>query len=214
MAEYYDVVAVDPPGTGKSDKPHAPVSTCRVVERLVAFMDAKGIACPPDGRLAGRPVRADDRHGSSYRAGKLVLMGSAERGRYGPLLDLGIRLFWFDALGRGSCPPQLPTIFHASWAATGRWFGRSLSIRWRSWQWVCVCRPGSGRVAHAHSIFYTHLRPRMHEVHQPVLLVWGEHDRIHLPSEARYFARHTCRTMAGHLPHTAHEVVLDEPGLL
>lgn len=214
LAERYHVVAVDPPGTGKSDKPDVSYELSWVVERLVAFMDAKGIrrAHLMGGSLGGQfalMIAMDH----PDRADKLVLMGSCGAWpRTGPLLDLAIRLFWFDAIGLDHVRRNWPTIFHDIVGSDGpvvqRIFEYQMAVRAVETEYAAEGRAASRMLR---SIFYTNLRPRMHEVQRPVLLVWGEHDRIHLLSEAKYFARHLPNSRLVVVPDTAHEVILDEP---
>ncbi len=77
LASQYHVVALDPPGFGKSDKPDASYELNWIVDRVVDFMDAKGLqrVTVIGGSLGGHlGLLLALKH--PERVSKLVLMGS------------------------------------------------------------------------------------------------------------------------------------------
>jgi pimeloyl-ACP methyl ester carboxylesterase len=100
LAEHFHVVALDPPGFGKSGKPDATYELPWINQRILAFLDAKQIeqASIIGGSMGGHlglllaldhPERVD----------KLVMMGAT--GAWpppAPLLDMGIKLLWNEWL--------------------------------------------------------------------------------------------------------------------
>lgn len=214
LAKHFRVVAVDPPGFGKSDKPEASYELKWIAERIVAFMDAKGITrAHLMGASLGGQFALMLAMDHPQRVGKLVLMGSC--GSWpppGPIIDAGIRLFWNDAVATDHMRRNWPKIFRDITGSDGPivrgLLEYQMALRASGKEYAAEGRASSRALR---SIFYTNLRPRLSEVRQPVLLVWGEKDKIHLLSEACYFRGHLPDARLVILPNEKHQVILEQP---
>lgn len=213
LAAQYHVVAFDLPGCGKSDKPDASYELSWIVDRVVDFMDAKGLdrTAIVGGSLGGHlGLMLALKH--PERVSKLVLMGSV--GDWAPptgLVDFALKNLWNEALCidvlRERWPefyakmfkyrtPPVERIFryqmalranHSAYAAEGRTFSRALR-----------------------SIFYSSVRDRLGEITCPVLLVWGQEDTIHPPAAGKYFRDHLKDARLVIVPDSGHEVMVDQ----
>ncbi len=214
LAEHYHVVAFDPPGFGKSDKPEASYELAWITERIRAFMDAKNIprATLMGGSLGGQlGLLLALEH--PERVERLVLMGSS--GAWtptGPLLNLGIRLGWSDGIVTDHLRRNWPHTFrsivkHDTPVAQGL-LRYQMAVRANDDLYAPEGRAASRALR---SIFYTYCRERLPEVRVPVLLIWGQADVMHPLREALYFYRHLPNARLVIAPRTSHEVMLDEP---
>ena len=214
LAEHFRVVAVDPPGMGKSDKPDAGYELPWIVRQIEAFMQAKGIerAHVMGGSLGGHlalllalqhPERVD----------RMVLMGSC--GAWpepGPLLDLGIRLLWNDPMVIDHLRRNWPTIF-ADIVLSDTPVSREL-LRYQMAvraNLMAYWPEGQATSRALRSIFYNTCRGCMERITTPVLLIWGDDDRVHLLEEGQYMAAHLPDATLLIVPQSGHEVMLDQP---
>jgi abhydrolase domain-containing protein 6 len=214
LSKQHRVVAVDPPGFGKSDKPDVPYDLDWIAERVVAFMDRIQLrrATLMGGSLGGHlAVLIAIKHPD--RVSRLVLMGSCGAWpRTGPLAELGLLVLWHDPIVIDHLRRYWPNIY---WDIVGkhtpvsdrlfRYQMAQRAVRELYWD--------EGRAASRSlkSIFHTYTRPQIPEIQQPTLLIWGEHDRIHLLSEGLYFREHLPNSRLVVVPDSAHEVMLDRP---
>jgi pimeloyl-ACP methyl ester carboxylesterase len=176
LAEHCHVVALDPPGFGKSDKPDASYDLAWLRDRILAFMDARGIrrASLIGGSLGGqlalmvameRPECVD----------KLVLMGSS--GGWPPpgfLLAGGLRVFWNDALVTDHLRRNWPDIYHKMFIrqtpVTQVWFRYEMAVRADPARFGPEGRAASRALL---SIFFHSCLGRLAGLRQPTLLIWG-----------------------------------------
>jgi len=215
LAAQYHVVAVDPPGFGKSDKPNASYELAWIVDQVVVFMDAKGIhqASVIGGSMGGHLALLMALNHPDH-VSKLVLMGSV--GDWEPpgiFLDATIRLLWNDTLAtnflRERWPEIFPKMFHAPTPLTDRIFRYDMALRARGSRYAPQGRAASRAFR---SILYSSCRERLKDVPQPTLLIWGEGDAIHpAPGTATYFREHLPNARLVVVPEAAHEVMVDQP---
>jgi pimeloyl-ACP methyl ester carboxylesterase len=214
LARHYHVVAMDPPGFGKSDKPDLHYSLKWITRQIVDFMDVKQIehATLMGGSLGGhlallvaleQPQRVD----------RLILMGSCGAWPEPSIFTiLGLVTLWQDPLVvdhlRRNWPKIYWDIVGSDGAVAERIFKYQMAMRADLKQFWPEGRAASRSLK---SIFFNSTRGRMDEIRQPTLLVWGEEDRIHLLSEGFYFRRHLPDARMVIVPDSAHEVILDQP---
>jgi pimeloyl-ACP methyl ester carboxylesterase len=215
LAKRYHVIAIDPPGFGKSDKPEVAYDLSWLCDQIVAFMDAKEIhhASFIGGSLGGQlamlialshPERVDS----------LVLMGSS--GAWpapGFLLAGALVVFWNDAVVvdhmRRNWPQTFRKMFLQDGPVVQRLFHYQMSMRANI---RAYWREGRASSRSLRSIFFHSCLMRLREVRRPVLLVWGEHDQIHLGSEALALRAGLPDSRLVVVPDAGHEVMLDQPG--
>lgn len=215
LAEEHHVVALDPPGIGKSAKPaDASYELPWLADHVVGFMDAMEIeratlvGASLGGHLAllialDRPERVD----------RMVLMGAC--GSWpppGPLLDLAIHILWNDVLFTDHIRRNWPTIFRtivsSDHDAAQAIFEYQMAHRANREAFIPEGRSAS-RIMR--SIFYNSCRGRVSEIDIPVLLVWGEFDEIHPLREGLYLRRHLPQSKLVIIHDAAHQVILDKP---
>jgi pimeloyl-ACP methyl ester carboxylesterase len=214
LAKEYHVVALDPPGFGKTDKPDTHYDMTWMSEKVVEFMDAKriGRATIIGGSMGGHlALLIAIRH--PERVSKLVLMGST--GDWPPpgvIMDACIRLFWRDAIVidylRRNWPGIYGKMFNRRTPATQRLFRYQMALRADEKAYGPEGRSASRTFR---SIFYTSCRDRLREVNVPVLLIWGERDHIHGLVNARRFKHDLPDSHLVVVPDAAHEVMMDDP---
>ena len=215
LAEHHHVVAVDLPGFGKSDKPDASYALAWIVERILGFMDAKGIRRTSviGGSLGGHLalIMALDH---PDRVSKLVLMGSV--GNWEPpdlMRDLAIKTLWSDRLATNFMRERWPEIFQKMFEHptpfTQRTFAYDMALRADAPKYAPQGRAASRAFR---SILYSSCRDRLKDIPCPVLLVWGEDDQIHTAAEiGMYFRDHLPDSRLVVVPDSAHEVMVDQP---
>jgi pimeloyl-ACP methyl ester carboxylesterase len=214
LAEHFRVIALDPPGFGKSDKPDASYELPWIQQGVLAFLDAKQIERTSiiGGSLGGHlglllaldhPERVD----------KLVMMGST--GAWPPphlLLDVGISLLWSEWLIsdylRGHWPEIYALMFKHESEVTHRLFRYQMALRANGARYAPEGRAASRALR---SIFFHSCRDRLGELSVPLLLIWGESDRIHPPEEGLYIRRHAPDARLVIVPEAGHEVMMDQP---
>jgi 4,5:9,10-diseco-3-hydroxy-5,9,17-trioxoandrosta-1(10),2-diene-4-oate hydrolase len=214
LAEHHRVVAVDLPGFGKTDKPDACYELPWIRDRLVAFMDAKGLdrvtlmGASMGGHLA---LLIALQH--PHRVDKLVLMGSS--GIWptpGVLAHLGFHTFWTEWLVTDHLRRAWPSIFR-------RVFSRHTPMTDEILRYQMAERADYGRFLPEgrassralRSIFYNTCRHRLREIRQPVLFICGESDPIHTAEDAIFFRTHLpdCRLVV--VSDASHAVMADKP---
>ncbi len=214
LAEHSRVIALDPPGFGKSDKPGASYELPWIQQQVLAFLDAKQIERTSiiGGSLGGhlglllaldRPERVD----------KLVVMGST--GAWPApevLLHAGIKLLWNEWLVldilRGGWPDVYALMFEHESDVTHRLFRYQMALRANGARYAPEGRAASRALR---SIFFHSCRDRLGELSVPLLLIWGESDRIHPPEDGLYIRRHTSDSRLVIVPDAGHEVMMDQP---
>jgi pimeloyl-ACP methyl ester carboxylesterase len=214
LEKKHHVIVIDLPGLGKSDKPDVACDLPWMCDRLVSFLNAKGIqrASFIGGSLGGHlAMLIALRH--PERVDSLVLMGSS--GAWptpGVLMAGALRAFWNDAIVVDHMRRNWAEIFHKMFLhvtpVTRRLFHYQVSLRANRDRYWPEGRSSSRALR---SIFFHSCLGRLRDVHQPVLLVWGEHDRIHLRSEAMALRDGLPDARLVIVADASHEVMVDQP---
>jgi pimeloyl-ACP methyl ester carboxylesterase len=214
LAERYHVLTLDPAGTGKSDKPDVKYDLPWTEEQIRAFVHTRGVqrASYIGGSLGGQlAVMIALDH--PEEVDKLVLMGSCGSWpKTGPVLDAALGALWSDNLAAEYLRCNWPWVYHrivlSDTPVSREIFRYEMAVRAHPERYdpegVAASRGLLG-------IFHTDLQPRISQLRQDALLVWGEQDHIHLPSEAKFFRAHlpSCKLVV--VPGAGHEVILDRP---
>ena len=174
LAEHHRVLVCDLPGCGYSDKPHRQRYTLRLYEDvLLAFLDSLGIeqAYVAGGSLGGNLVlRLGHREPDRFRR----LVAWAPAGAWRPARRVGQVM---RAVGNGTL------FWPVVWGQSRFWYekawpGRAEALR----ETFAYYREVSCRGFHrmywdvaADQIAQSHFG-YAHEIHQPVLLAWGDRD--------------------------------------
>lgn len=182
LSKDYRVVAVDPPGFGKSAKPDVPYELPWMADRIVAFMDALQLERVSiiGGSMGGHiALLIALKH--PQRVDKLVLMGTV--GAWEPpgfLLAGAIRLFWNDWLFVDHIRRNWPGIYDSLTVRqthmTQSLRAYQLALRADGTRYWPEGRTSSRALK---AICFASVRDRLAEVRAPTLLLWGRHDRIH-----------------------------------
>jgi 4,5:9,10-diseco-3-hydroxy-5,9,17-trioxoandrosta-1(10),2-diene-4-oate hydrolase len=214
IAKHFHVVTVDLPGFGKSSKPDVAYELSWIAERILAFMDAKGVqrASIIGGSMGGHLglLLALDHPG---RVDKLVLMGSSGIWpRPGVLMDLALRTLWNDTIVtdhvRRNWPGIFKKMFKYETPVTEGLFRYQMAVRVVGEHFAPEGRACSRALR---SIFYNSCRDRLRDVRQPVLLIWGALDHVHPPEDAGLFRERLPQSRLVVVPDAAHEVMVDQP---
>lgn len=216
LATQYHVLAVDVPGFGKSSKPDASYELPWLCDMILAFLDAKGVdrASFIGGSMGGHLglMLALDH---PERVEKLVMTGACG-GWPEPdiLLNIGFHTVWSDALVTDHIRRNWPGIYRRLYnhhtPMTERIFRYQMAVRAN----LKAFEPEGRASARAlKSIFYNTCRHRLGEVAQPVLLIWGESDFIHLPKDGVYLRHHIPHSRLIIAHDAAHEVMVDKADL-
>ena len=217
LAKHHHVVAVDFPGLGKSDKPDIEYQMAWIMERIADFMDAKGIRrADVIGSSAGGHLALMLALAHPERVSKLVLVGTV--GNWDPLTpgqDLAVKLFWSDPLAvhllRVDWPIIFDWLFYKKTDFTRSILRYDMALR--------ADRPlytpyGQATGRTMKSLLYSTCRDRLGEIACPVLLIYGEHDRIHRTDHLeRHFVEHLKDSRLVIVPEAAHEVMVDQPAV-
>lgn len=213
LSRQHHVMALDPPGFGKSDKPDLPYDLSWVSDQIVAFMDDRGVSRASfiGGSMGGQlAMLIALRH--PQRVDKLVLMGSS--GAWpepGPLLGAALWTFWNDALItdhlRRAWADIFPKMFLHATPVTERLFHYQMALRADSRRYWPEARACSRALR---SIFFHSCRPHLGEIERPVLLIWGEHDHIHPQADALALRRGLPDARLVIVPDAGHEVMVDQ----
>ena len=214
LAEHFRVVAVDLPGFGKSEKPDASYDLRWIDSKILAFMDACGIdrANVIGGSMGGHlGLLLALEH--SQRVEKLVMMGSTGDWQApGPLLDFGIRNLWNEHLItdylRGHWPELFPLMISHPSEMTDRLFHYQMALRA---DFCCYWPEGRASARALRSIFLSSCRDRFGDLQVPLLLLWGEGDRIHTPRHAQFIHESVSDSQLVVVPDSSHEVMIDQP---
>ena len=214
LASHYHVVAVDPPGFGKSDKPDAGYELSWIVDRVVDFMDAKRLKRVTiiGGSLGGHlGLLLALKH--PERVSKLVLMGSVgDWPTPTGLTDLALKTLWNEWMVVGFMRDQWPDIYAKMFKhprpLTERIFKYQMALRANGAAYAAEGRTFSRAF---HSIFYSSVRDRLGEIECPVLLVWGKEDTTHPSTAGEFFRDHLKDAELVIVEDSAHEVMIDQP---
>jgi pimeloyl-ACP methyl ester carboxylesterase len=217
MAEHYRVVAMDPPGFGKSDKPDVKYSLKWITQQIVDFMNERGIdrATLMGGSLGGHLAAMVAIH-HPQRVDRLILMGSCGAWPEPSIFVIaGLETLWQDPIVvdhlRRNWPKIYRDIISSDDAVARELLRYQMALRANRRAFWPEGRAASRSLK---SIFYNSCRPCMDRITQPTLLVWGEDDRIHLLSEGIYFRQHLPDARLVIVPNSAHEVILDQPAVM
>ena len=213
LAEKCHVLALDPPGLGKSDKPDASYDLLWTCDRIASFLSAKGISRTSliGGSMGGhlgmllaltRPQLVD----------KLVLMGSS--GTWDPpgvLLAAALKTLWNEAVIIDHIRRNWSDIY-------GRLFVRQTPVTRELLRYQMALRADGPRYAPEgrafaralRSIFFHSCKDRLGEIGIPVLLIWGEHDQVHPPSTALLLRDRLPDARLAIVPDSGHEVMIDQ----
>jgi len=216
LAEHFHVIAVDLPGFGKSDKPDASYDLRWMCDRIIAFLDAKGVQKTHviGGSLGGHlALLLALEHPERFE--KVVLKGSCG-GWPAPsiLLHLGFHTLWNEWVVtdhlRNNWPEIFDRIFNTESEMIDRLFRYQMAVRAD----LGLFAPEGRASARAlKSIFYNSCRDCLDKVKQPVLLMWGGDDFIHPPVDGRYFREHLPNSRLVIVDGAAHEVMVDRPDI-
>ncbi len=214
LAENFHVVAVDLPGCGKSDKPDLPYDLDWTCDRIIAFATAKGLRrfSVIGGSLGGHlalllaldhPDRVD----------KVVMMGST--GAWEPpelLLDGFLKHFWNDFCVtdflRGRWPVVHDMMFKRDTDLSRELFRYEMARRAVGTEFWTEGRAISRSLK---SIFYHTCRKRLDQLRAPLLVIWGEDDRIHQLKYAMWLREHAPDARLYVVADSRHEVMADQP---
>lgn len=212
LAQRFHVIALDPPGLGKSAKPDHSYDLPWMCDRIRAFLDARGVGrfSVMGGSLGGHlALMLALNH--PQRVDHLIMMGST--GAWpppGPLLDVGLRILWNEWIVadyiRGNWPRIFDSMFARRTELTDRIFRYQMAIRADGPRYAPEGRAAARALK---SIFYSSCRSRLGELKPPLLLIWGADDRIHPPDDAFYIRRRVHASRLVILPDAGHEVMLD-----
>jgi pimeloyl-ACP methyl ester carboxylesterase len=212
LAEHYDVIAIDLPGFGESDKPHPtryPYSLAALGRTVIGLLDRLGVArAAVIGHSMGGGVAIDVAAQAPDRIWALVPSCAAA---YEPPLPPEAALILAPKVGR--------TLFLRGYSR--RRFANDLrTMAYRSpdmvpdemvdFWWERLNRPGGREAAYAMLRELARLAPIADRLHLPLrpptLLVWGEEDRLVPLDRARRLSRDLRVPLrivpcTGHTPH-------------
>ena len=194
LASVARVIALDLPGFGRSDKPHIDYTPAVFVDTLCAFLDYMGLE---KVALAGSSMGGAAVLGvtirQTARVDRLALISPTTPGVVpeGRVFDIFFRLVQGPSLGFRAV--QLPWLAMPLVRHPSRWMVRA-GLREAMSKgaviddatvdyYLSVMRQEG--FAHAYVSTAVHwrkwggFRPRVTEIRQPTLLLWGEFDRIH-----------------------------------
>ena len=214
LTAHYHVVALDPPGIGKSDKPDASYELSWLVDRIVDFMDARGIrrTAIVGGSLGGHlALMMALQH--PERISKLVLMGSVgDWPTPTGLTDFALKNVWNEwmvvGVMRERWPEMYATLFKHPNATTERIFRYQMALRANGDAYAAEGRMFTRAFK---NIFYSSVRDRLGEIECPTLLIWGEEDTTHPAKAGEFFRDHMKDAELVIVKDSAHEVMMDQP---
>lgn len=214
LSRKYHVVAVDPPGFGKSDKPDGTYDLMRICDNIRLFLAARGInhASFIGGSMGGHlamlialshPECVD----------KLVLMGSSGTWTSpGPLLRVALDSPLYEPLVINQLRYHWPGIY-------SKMFLHPSPVSQEVLRYQMAVRADEARygpegraAARAlRSIFYRSCRYQADQIQAPMLLIWGEQDRIHPWKAGTILRDRVPDSRLVVVPNAGHEVMVDQP---
>jgi pimeloyl-ACP methyl ester carboxylesterase len=214
LAERFHVMAVDPPGFGKSDKPDSSYDLLWICDRVIGFLKAKGIerASFIGGSMGGHLAMLIALKNPEM-VERLVLMGASGTWEPpGPLLSLTLRTLYSEAIItdhlRRNWPTIFPRMFVSHTPVTEDLFRYQMALK------ADEARYGPEGLAMARalrSIFFHSCRASASRIQAPVLLIWGEHDEVHFPAAAAVLRERIPDSRLVVVPDAGHEVMVDQP---
>ena len=214
FAEQFRVVAVDPPGFGKSDKPDASYDLSWMDSKILAFMDQMGIerANVIGGSMGGHLglLLALDH---PERVEKLVMMGSTgDWAAPGPVLAFGLKNLWSEYLVTDYLRNHWPQLFKLMVSHPNAMSDSLLRYQMAVRANRCRFEPEGRASARAiRSIFFSSCRNRFADLTVPLLLLWGQFDQIHTPRHAVFIHSQVAESQLMVVPDSGHEVMIDQP---
>lgn len=214
LAERFHVVAVDPPGFGKSDKPAASYDLPWICGRIVAFLDAKGIdrAHFLGGSMGGHLAMLIALR-EPQRVDRMVLMGTSGTWKPpGPLLAVALRTLYSEAIVTDHIRRRWPDIYSRMFLSrtpvTEDLFRYQMAVKADE---ALYAPEGRAMARSLRSIFFHSIRAQARCIRSSVLLVWGERDEVHFPQAAMVLRERIpdCRLVV--VPGAGHEVMIDRP---
>lgn len=214
FARDYRVLALDLPGFGNSDKPDASYELTWLCEKILAFLDAKQVdqahvlGASMGGHLS--LMLAMD-HPDRFQT--LTMVGSCGAWEHPtPLLDWAFNTFWNEYIVtdhlRRTWANTFDRIFLYKNEITDRIFRYQMALRADA---TLFQKEGRASTRSLKSIFYSSRRDRLHDVQQPVLLIFGEGDFVHPPEDGVYLHQHIPRSILHIVEGANHEVMADRP---
>lgn len=214
LARQFHVVAVDPPGFGRSDKPDASYDLLWICDRVMAFLKAKGInrASFIGGSMGGHLAMLIALQNPQL-VDKLVLMGtSGTWERPGPLLALALNTLYSEAIVtdhlRRNWPSIYPKMFVSRTAVTQDLFRYQMAVKADE---AAYTPEGRAMSRALRSIFFHSCRQQASRIQVPVLLIWGEHDQVHSPAAAMVLRNRIPDSRLVIVSGAGHEVMVDRP---
>lgn len=210
----FHVVAVDPPGFGKSDKPKASYDLPWICDRVTAFLAAKGIqrASFIGGSMGGHLAMLIALK-NPQMVDKLVLMGtSGTWDEPGPLLAAALKTLYSEAVVTDHIRRNWSNIYwkmivHRT-PVTEDLFRYQMALKADG----KLYEPeGMAMARSLRSIFFHSCRESSRRIEAPVLLIWGELDDVHTPAAGVVLRNRIPDSRLVVVPDAGHEVMLDQP---
>lgn len=214
LAKHFHVVALDLPGFGKSDKPDASYELSWICDKIVAFLNDRGLdhVSVIGGSMGGHLglMLALDH---ADRVDKLVVMGAT--GNWpppGPLLDVSLRLWWNERVVadylRGHWADIFPKMCKHETELSRQLLRYQMALRADGARYALEGRASARALR---SIFYASCRDQLANISMPVFLIWGDADQIHPIKDARYMHEKIPHSFLVIVPDSGHEVMMDQP---
>jgi 4,5:9,10-diseco-3-hydroxy-5,9,17-trioxoandrosta-1(10),2-diene-4-oate hydrolase len=214
LAKQFHVVAVDPPGFGKSDKPDGSYDLLWICDNVLAFLKAKGIdrASFIGGSMGGHLAMLIALQNPQL-VDKLVLMGASGTWEPpGPLLALALKTLYSEAIVtdhlRRNWPNIFPKMFVSRTPVTQDLFRYQMALKADE---AAYTPEGRAMARSLRSIFFHSCRQQASRIQIPVLLIWGEHDQVHTPTAAMVLRNRIPDSRLVVVPGAGHEVMVDKP---
>ncbi|MTD53213.1 alpha/beta fold hydrolase [Amycolatopsis pithecellobii] len=215
LAPHRTCVTFDPRGHGASDKPDSAYTLDELAADTIALTERLGLTgVTLVGHSLGGAValQAVLKHNADGRIARLALLApAAPRFLAADDLDLGTPPEAFAGLRQALAERTVPTVlqtgeifYHQTDAETARWLTEK-----------CLDMPVHLAERYFGQLAGIDFRPQLAEVGVPVLVAWGEHDRMADPRWAGWLREQnlpgwSVRTLA----HSGHGAMVDEPGRL
>lgn len=186
LAQHFRVITLDLLGSGLSDKPETDYSPAFILKAFIEFMDNLNI---PQATLLGNSMGAGIAIGMALnhpeRVSKLVLISGFPPNVKENIASPSYKRFvnsrppiWFARLGlwlggRWASERILSEIIHNTQYVTPVLIERS----YRNRQDPGFLHPLLSQIEHIPE-WEAHFAPRLGQISQPTLIIWGEHDRV------------------------------------